>query len=621
MTQSIEVTFSPQGKRLQVSPGATVREAAARAGIQLDYPCGGQGTCGKCRVRFTEGAMEPTETDSIVLPPADVESGVRLACQTRIYQRAAIEIPQTSLLGSAYKILGESSFHAIESEDPPILKICVELPPPSLEDDSPDFPRINRAHGPLAVDLSTLRRLPKRLREGGFKGTLVLADGRLLDFEPGDTTTASFAVAFDIGTTTLVGTLLDLNSGAMIAQTSRMNPQIQHGDDVVSRILHVRQHVYGLSELHAHVVAALNEMIAELVSIGGIDVHSVYHATFAGNTTMQHLLAGLDPTALGELPFTPTVSAGLLVRASELGIVIHPAADAYVFPVIGGFVGGDTVAGLLATGIFQTGITSMLVDIGTNGELVLCHKGHMLGASCAAGPAFEGAKIAHGMRATTGAIEEIIFADDVYCRVIGDTRPVGMCGSAMIDLVAELLRAGILISQGQLLGPDHLPDDIPPALRARVTMDSEGAVFVVARADETASGHAITFTQRDVREVQLATAAIRTAFSILLKKANLEPDDVDQVLVAGAFGNYLRCANAQRMGLLPNTVPPSKLTFVRNTSLAGARLAAMSRSARHEAERLARHTNHVELSLDPSFHAEYVEAMFFPDTEPTETPI
>lgn len=620
MTQGIEITFSPQGKKSRVLPGSTVREAAARAGIQLDYPCGGQGTCGKCRVRIDEGAGQPTESDTILLPAADLDAGYRLACQTRLQQSAAIEIPQTTLLGSAYKILGESSLHAIESEDPPIRKMCVELPPPSLADDSPDFPRINRAYGPLAVDVSTLRRLPRRLRAGHFTGTLVLSDGRLLDFEPGDTTSACFAVAFDIGTTTLVGTLLDLNSGALLAQTSRMNPQIPHGDDVVSRILHVRQHAYGLSELHTSVIAAINEMIAELVSSGGIDVNSVYHATFAGNTTMQHLLANLDPTALGELPFTPTVSSGLLVRASDLGIAIHPDADVYVFPVIGGFVGGDTVAGLLTTGIFQAGMTSMLVDIGTNGELVLCHKGHMLGASCAAGPAFEGAKIAHGMRATTGAIEEIIFADDVYRRVIGETKPVGMCGSAMIDLVAELLRTGILISQGLLLDPGSLPDDVPPALRDRVTTDSDGAVFVVARAEETASGRAITFTQRDVREVQLATAAIRTAFSILLKKAHLEPGDLDQVLIAGAFGNYLRCANAQRMGLLPHSVPPSRLTFVRNTSLGGARLAAMSRSARYEAERLARHTSHVELSLDPAFHAEYVEAMFFPETEPTETP-
>ncbi|MFA6240638.1 MAG: ASKHA domain-containing protein [Candidatus Hydrogenedentales bacterium] len=619
MTEGIEVTFQPQGKKARVSPGVAVREAAARAGIQLDYPCGGQGTCGKCRVRIASGASAPNDSESIVLPPEDVAAGIRLACQTHISQPMTIEIPQTSLLGSAYKILGESSHHAIESEDPQIRKLYVELPRPSLEDDSADFPRINRAHGPLTADLATLQRLPKRMREGAFTGTLVLADGRLLDFEPGDTTSACFAVAFDIGTTTLVGTLLDLNSGALIAQTSRMNPQIPWGDDVVSRILHVREHAHGLGELHGSIIAAVNEMIAELVSIGGIGAHAVYHATFAGNTTMQHLLAGLDPSALGELPFTPSVGSGLLVRASELGIAIHPAADAYIFPVIGGFVGGDTVAGLLATGIFQAGLTSMLVDIGTNGELVLCHQGRMLGASCAAGPAFEGARISHGMRAATGAIEEIIFADDAYRRVIGDTKPVGMCGSALIDLVAELLRSGILIPQGMLLGPENLPDELPAALRARVTSDEDGAIFVVARADETATGRAITFTQRDVREVQLATAAIRTAFSILLKKAGLEPTDLDQVLIAGAFGNYLRCANAQRMGLFPNTVPPSRLAFMRNTSLGGARQAAMSRGARMEAERLARHTDHVELSLDPAFHAEYVEAMFFPEAESTET--
>jgi uncharacterized 2Fe-2S/4Fe-4S cluster protein (DUF4445 family) len=388
---------------------------------------------------------------------------------------------------------------------------------------------------------------------------------------------------------------------------------------VVSRIFYATQQPSGLEELRTAIVETVNAMIEELAKAAGVAPGCIYAATFAGNTTMQHLLSGLDPRALGQLPFVPALRSGLRVAAHDLGVRIHPCGEAWVLPVIGGFVGGDTVAGMLATGIAGSSGPVMLIDIGTNGELVLHHNGRLEAASCAAGPAFEGAKVSHGMRAVAGAIEEVCVEEDVAWKVIGGGVPSGMCGSALIDVMAELLRHGVIMPQGLLLTPDQLPGGIPPKVRDRVTHADSGPTFLIARGHETATGRPIELTQRDIREVQLATAAIRTGFTVLLTRAGVRPEDLERVYVAGAFGNYIRCANAQRMGLLPHRVSADRLAFVGNTSLAGARSAATSHEARREAERLAHLAEHVELSRDPTFHEVYVESMFFPEPA-TKTP-
>jgi uncharacterized 2Fe-2S/4Fe-4S cluster protein (DUF4445 family) len=397
-----------------------------------------------------------------------------------------------------------------------------------------------------------------------------------------------------------------------------MNPQTAFGDDVVSRILHARQGPQHLHELQNALLSAVNAMLGSLAGQAGIDRNRIYAVAFAGNTTMQHLLSGVNPGALGEVPFVPVTCQSLLLDSEELGCLIHPRGQAYVFPVIGGFVGGDTVAGLLATRLSDAFGPTLFVDIGTNGEIVLAHEGKMSAASCAAGPAFEGARISQGMRAAAGAIEKVVFDGAVRYSVIGNAPPVGLCGSALIDLAAELLRHGVLLPEGLFVPPGQLPSEVPPAIRERVVPYDGAHGFVLAPADETGMGAPLILTQRDVRELQLATAAIRAGIAILLRRAGLRSTDLYRVLVAGGFGNFIRRSNAQRIGLLPSELPHSRISFVGNTSLAGARLAAVSQSARRQAEELARRPIHIDLSQDVHFHEEFVEAMFFPADCPAD---
>lgn len=609
----LPVKFEPQGKTVFVLRGTNVVEAAARAGIPMNTVCGGQGTCGKCRVRVVDGACEPTGAERALLSQADIIDGVRLACQTCICEPLTIEVPETSVLTSTFQILGGASGALMDVSDVAVRKRYVEMDPPSREDELADIDRLQRAVGPFRLELDLLRRLPGRLREWGFRGTAVLADHRLIDFEQGDTTSEVYAAAFDIGTTTLVGILIDLTTGRECATVSRMNPQTSFGDDVVARINLVRQDPAGLDRLHDAVLGEINSMLGELCATAKVSVQHVYEATFAGNTTMQHLFEGVNPSALGEVPFVPATGRALLLYSSELGVNIHPRGRVYLYPVIGGFVGGDTSAGIMATRLHDAKGPTVFVDIGTNGEIVVVHDGRMLATSTAAGPAFEGARITHGMRGVNGAIEKVLFDDDVRINVIGGVAPAGLCGSALVDVAAELLRCGIVMPEGLMLLPDQLPRSVPEALRKRVIIAPEGTAFVLAAEDETGTGKPVYVTQRDIRELQLATAAIRAGFSILLKRVGLTVADIDQVLIAGGFGNFIRRSNAQRIGLLPADLERHRISFVGNASLAGARLAAASQKLRHQAEEMARNIRHVDLSIDPEFQAQYVEAMFFPE--------
>jgi uncharacterized 2Fe-2S/4Fe-4S cluster protein (DUF4445 family) len=501
------------------------------------------------------------------------------------------------------------------ADDPPVRKRYVELPCPQRGDDLPDVLRLERAvdAGPLEIEVSLLREIPARLRELEFRGTAVLAGRRLLDFEPGNTEADAFAVAADIGTTTLVATLLDLGTGSEWGVDARLNPQTRFGDDVLARILQARQGPDGLRQLHTAITLAVDEMIGQLCQQAGIPRERIYEVTFAGNTTMQQLLCGIDPSSLGEVPFAPATARGLAFAAAELGLHIHPRGTGYVMPVIGGFVGGDTVAGILATGLADVEGPALLLDIGTNGEIVLLADGKLWAASTAAGPAFEGARISCGMRGSTGAIEKVIVDGRLRTNVIGNVPPVGLCGSGLIDVAAELLRHRLLAPQGRLQTPDQLPADVLADLARRIVLHEGQVSFVLAWEAETANGRPIVLTQRDLRELQLATGAIRGGITILLKRAGLEPKDLKRVFLGGGFGNFIRRSNAQRIGLLPCQIEHRRVRYMGNTSLAGARLAALSERARQMAEELARRTTHVDLSTDAEFQRAFAEAMIFPE--------
>jgi uncharacterized 2Fe-2S/4Fe-4S cluster protein (DUF4445 family) len=543
------VHFRPFNREVYVLPGTRLIEAAAEAGVILDFPCGGAGTCGKCRVIVVQNAAEPTPVERDRFSAAELQAGWRLACQTKVSGPTEVEIPPGSRTAGAPKIFVESAANAGD-----------------------------RPH----------------------------------DFEPGDAENEAFAVALDLGTTTLAAELLDL-AGASWAIEARLNPQTRFGDDVLSRILHA-QTADGLQQLQQIVAAAVDEMIGALCGRAGVPRERIHEIAVAGNTAMQQLFRGVDSTALGKVPFMPASRQSVACRAAELGIHIHPLGNIYIMPVIGGFVGGDTVAGILAVDLVAAQRPTLLIDVGTNGEIALWADGKLSTASAAAGPAFEGARISCGMRGCDGAIEKAIVADGrLRLNVIGNAAPSGVCGSGLIDVAAELLRHGVLASHGRLLASNQLSADVLPDLADRLVLHEGQVAFMLAAETETADGRPIVLTQRDFRELQLATGAIRAGIAILLRRAGLSAADLDRVLIGGGFGNFIRRANAQRIGLLPSRIEHHRIRYMGNTSLAGARLAALSRVGRAAAEAIANRAEHVDLSTDAEFQREFADAMIFPE--------
>ncbi len=475
----VAVAFLPSGKTVYVLPGTILLEAAAGADIVLDQPCGGMGRCGKCRVKVSGEAAAPTDPEREFFSAEELQAGWRLACQSDVCGPVSVEVPQESLLASSHKILARSTENTSAAADPPICKQYVEMTAPVRGDADADLVRLQKMTEPFRVDLELLRHVPGRLRDCGFHGTAVLADGVLIDFEPGNTETQSYAVAVDVGTTTLVGVLLDLHRGEEPAVALRLNPQTRFGDDVLSRILHTQENAGGLGELQDAVVKAVDEMIGELTDQAAIPREKIYEVTFSGNTTMQQLLCGVDPSPLGMVPFVPATDHAMSVSAAQLGLQIHPRGRAYMMPVIGGFVGGDTVSGILATGLAEGRGPTLLVDIGTNGEIVLWADGKLTAASTAAGPAFEGARISQGMRGCNGAIEKVVVNEELRINVIGNVPPVGLCGSGLIDTAAELLRHKLLLSNGRLLPRDELPGGVMPDLAERVVPHEGKPAFLL----------------------------------------------------------------------------------------------------------------------------------------------
>lgn len=613
--QEYKVSFEPTGRQVFALPGTILLEAAARAGLIIQTPCGGAGTCGKCRVKVVSGKCPPTSTCQKVLGEEAVGQGYRLACQAKLQSDLVVEIPETALFETQQQILVSDAGGAVELQ-PAVIKRYVELGRPQQTDARSDVARLRAAIQPCSfpqVSLETIRGLYGKLRQSDFKGTVVLADDELVDFEPGNTVAQCYGVALDIGTTTLVGTLVNLATGADLAIEARINPQTSYGDDVIARIRKCREEPDGLTQLQRMVIGAINDIIDELIRVTRVTRASIYEVTLAGNTAMQEIACGINPAALGELPFAPVFTEALQVKAADLNLNINPSGRAYVFPQIGGFVGGDTVAGIIASRLDRESQPVLLVDIGTNGEIVLAHGGKLIATSVAAGPAFEGARISCGMRATSGAIEKVVIQNDVCVNVIGNTRPAGLCGSGLIDAAAEMLRLGLLDSTGRIIGPAEAPETAGRLLRKRL-LERDGHVdFTLVTAAESASGEPLFLTQKDIRELQLASAAIRSGINILLKLEGLTPADLSHVFIAGAFGNFIRRNHARRIGLLP-AIPSDRIWFIGNASSLGAKRALLSVAEKRQAADIAARVRHVDLSLSPEFQAEFGNAMIFPET-------
>ncbi|MFQ6117157.1 MAG: ASKHA domain-containing protein, partial [Candidatus Bipolaricaulia bacterium] len=438
------ITIFPQGDRLEAKEGENLFHLLVRHGHPIPSACGGMGTCGKCRVLIQEGLKPPTESEQVHLSQEELDQGWRLSCQQRIDRDIILEVPQIDETTQAKEML-EQELHI--TLDPGIGKVYLELPQPGQEDQRPDTTRIQEELGVEKLDfpLSILRKVPHVLREGDFKLTITKEGDRVLDLEPGNTTQACYGLAIDIGTTTLAGYLLDLNTGRELAVRSLMNPQKSFGADVISRIKHVHEHgEEGLKELQEAVISGINAMIRQLCQAAKVNSTQIYKVTAVGNPTMMHLFTAIDPSNIDHSPYIPVLRDGLSLPAKELELEINSEARVYLLPAISGYVGADITAGVLFTNLHQSSKLNLFVDIGTNAEIVLGSREKLLACSTPAGPAFEGARIKYGMSATPGAIAHVsLNGDGLKLEVIGNGTPKGICGSGLIDLIAELLRAGL----------------------------------------------------------------------------------------------------------------------------------------------------------------------------------
>jgi uncharacterized 2Fe-2S/4Fe-4S cluster protein (DUF4445 family) len=607
-TERVLLRFLPDATDVRVPSGTPIFDAASWNGIAIDSTCGGHGTCRKCKVQVLRGDAPVTELDPRAFSAQELRDGWRLACRAPAREDLVVNVPPLQTRPKA--ALAGVGRHVILR--PAVQKRYVELAEPSMEDQRSDVQRLLDAIDDLEphVGLDVVRKLGGVLRAAAFKVTAVIVDEELIDVEPGDTSTRRHALAFDLGTTTVAATLLDLEAGQPVAVGSMLNRQQPFGGDVITRISATMLDPDALGELRSRAQATLQDLAAEACAEAGVAPEEVYEITVCGNVTMMQLALGIDPEPLSMAPFTVAAHDLPPALASEFGVAVHPRAPAFVFPSLGAYVGGDIVAGLLASGLTRDRRLRLFIDVGTNSEIALGSNERVLATAAPAGPAFEAAQIRCGMRAAEGAIEGVrIDGDDFGLEVIGDAEPVGLCGSGLVDCVAELVRTGLLDRSGRFV-PDEAAAELSPALAQRLTKIGEERVFVLHwRGADPAD--AIFLSQRDVRELQFAKASIATGWNILVRDFGVEPGDIQQVLLAGSFGSYLSPASAVRIGLVPPLALP-RIVSAGNVAGEGAKMAALSHRERAEARSIVREVQYVELSGRADFNDLFVDQLAFP---------
>jgi uncharacterized 2Fe-2S/4Fe-4S cluster protein (DUF4445 family) len=606
----VDLVFTPSGSRVRVPPGVTVFDAASWNGIAIDSTCGGHGTCKKCKVRVTGGQVPASPLDARAFSPDELRAGWRLACRALAAGDLEVEVPPLVTRPKAATVgVGRQVILR-----PAAQKRYLELAEPTLADQRSDAERVLDGLDDLEVrvELAVLRTLGQVLRAADYKVTAVIVDDVLIGVQPGDTTAALYGIAYDLGTTTVVATLLDLTTGTPLAVASMLSRQQPFGADVITRISAVMMDPAALAVLARLARESLAELTAEVCGQAGVDPAEVIEVAVAGNATMIHLALGIDPEPLGVAPFI--MAARLLpeVLAADLDLPVHPRARAFCFPAFGAYVGGDITSGLLASGMDRDSRIRLFIDIGTNCEIVLGNRDWLLATAAPAGPAFEGAAIRCGMRAADGAIEVVsMTADAVSLQVIGDTSPAGLCGSGLVDAVASLVAVGLLDPSGRFV-PEEQAAVIAPGLAARLTTIGAERVFVLHWAGaEGDAADSVYLSQRDVRELQFAKAAIATGWNILLEEAGLAPGDVQQVLLAGSFGSYLSSASAIRIGLVPK-LPALRVVSAGNVAGEGAKMALLSVRERAAALALLGEVRYVELSDRTDFNDAFVDQLSFP---------
>ena len=607
----VDLEFQPSGTRVRVPPGVTLFDAASWNGIAIDSTCGGHGTCKKCKIRIVGGGVPASPLDARAFSPDELRDGWRLACRAQATADLHIEVPPLVTRPKAATVgVGRQVILR-----PAAQKRYLELAEPSLSDQRTDTERVLDAVDDLElrVDLAVVRSIGQVLRAADCKVTAVIVDDVLIDVQPGDTTARLYGVAFDLGTTTVVATLLDLATGTPLAVASMLNKQQPFGADVITRISAIMMEPATLAALAGLARETLAELTAEVCGQAGVDAADVCEVALAGNATMTHIALGIDPEPLGVAPFIMAARLYPEVLASaDLGLPVHSRARAFLFPAFGAYVGGDITAGLLASGMDRDSRVRLFVDIGTNCEIVLGNRDWLLATAAPAGPAFEGAAIRCGMRAADGAIEVVSMTPDgLELRVIGDAEPAGLCGSGLVDAVAGLVGLGLLDRSGRFV-PEEQAAAIAPGLAGRLTMLGAERVFVLHWLGEPGDvARSIYLSQRDVRELQFAKAAIATGWNILLAEAGLAPGDIQQVLLAGSFGSYLSPANAIKLGLVPR-LPVLRVVSAGNVAGEGAKMALLSVRERAGALALQEEVRYVELSDRTDFNDAFVDQLQFP---------
>jgi uncharacterized 2Fe-2S/4Fe-4S cluster protein (DUF4445 family) len=601
----------------------TLLEALRITGNFPPSPCNGKGTCGKCRVLVKRGIDFYTDQEKKILSIEEMRKGIHLSCMIRVNDDIEVTLPDTS--GKA-SILTSAEITQI-SGIPTVTKEFYTLPAPSINDQLPDDKRLSQtAYGTAnnsmnnkdshyyncadkSLPLEILQRLPDLIRNDGYQVTAIKVMDEITGVESGDTSSILYGIAVDIGTTTLAAYLYDINSKEMLSIASLLNPQSKYGADVISRIDYTFADRNKQKEMSSLIRSAINELIGELILSASIKHTDIYAVSLSGNTTMLHFALGIPARYIATAPFIPATLSSFLLKPDELNISINPSGRAIVLPSVSAYVGADTVAAVLSTGMHKKKDISLLVDIGTNGEIVLGNNSFLYSCSTAAGPAFEGANITCGTGGVEGAISEVLVTIDGTLRIntIGNRKAVGICGSGLLDAVSSMLDAGIIDETGRIETDDSL---VSPELRNRIIEINNQPAFILLYGNETAAGDSIYITQKDIREVQNAKAAIAAGINILTVKSGIDINDVKHVYLAGGFGSFMRISSALRIGLIPEELS-GKISAVGNASGAGAIRTMLSKDEYLTACEIAKRIQYIELSSDPSFVNSYTDNMFF----------
>jgi uncharacterized 2Fe-2S/4Fe-4S cluster protein (DUF4445 family) len=615
------IRFEPSGLKIKVSSGAVLLEAAHKAGIYLSSICGGDGYCGKCKVIIDTGQFKSKPT--ALLTPDEVRENVVLACQTKVLSDMTITVPRSHTLETG-QILMDADAHrfselpsevreGIFEHDPLVRKIYIEMSPPTVHDHTADHERLYLAireqiDAPIMqTGFRLLQKLSRLLQTSDYKVTVTVGrrgeTTEVIQIEPGNRCERNFAVAVDLGTTTVVAHLVDLTKAITIDTEATYNSQINFGEDYIRRIIYAEEND-AFDEMQNRIVNDVNNLIVTLATRQKIDLHDLNTIVCAGNTAMIHFLLNLDPTRIRREPYI--ASAGFVppIRAAEVGIQINKRGLLYCLPGVAAYIGSDIVAGVLATRIFTQKGISLLIDIGTNGEVVLGNTEWLTCASSSAGPAFEGSGVKHGMRAGGGAIEKLTILDDgsIEFKTIGEKHPVGICGSGLLDTLAELFTKGIIDRTGRFIDNGH----------PRLTESDEGRQFQISPSDN--EHQEIVITQADIDNLIRSKAGVFASIKVLMEATQTKAEDLDAVYLAGGFGNFLNIKQAVNIGMLPD-VPLEKMRFVGNTSIAGAKTVLLSRKALETTEKIAEGMTYFDLMSHPGYMDEFTRANFLPHTD------